>query len=60
MLLGVSLVSSVIVGVIGFVSGRESLRAAAVDQLTTIRELRTGELERVCTPPKTNSPPIRV
>ncbi|MBM7831805.1 class 3 adenylate cyclase [Agromyces cerinus] len=47
MLLGVSLVSSVIVGVIGFVSGRESLRAAAVDQLTTIRELRTGELERV-------------
>jgi len=49
MLLGVSLVSSVIVGVIGFVSGRESLRAAAVDQLTTIRELRTGELERVFT-----------
>ncbi|KQZ10937.1 hypothetical protein ASD23_01980 [Agromyces sp. Root1464] len=47
MLLGVSLISSIIVGVIGFVSGRESLRAAAVDQLTTIRELRTGELERV-------------
>ncbi|WP_022890484.1 adenylate/guanylate cyclase domain-containing protein [Agromyces italicus] len=47
MLLGVSLVSSIIVGVIGFVSGRESLKAAAIDQLTTIRELRTGELERV-------------
>ncbi|MFF2272045.1 adenylate/guanylate cyclase domain-containing protein [Agromyces sp. NPDC058136] len=49
MLLGVSLVSSIIVGVIGFVSGRESLKAAAIDQLTTIRELRTGELERVMT-----------
>lgn len=47
MLLGVSLVSSVVVGVIGFVSGRDSLRAAAVDQLTTIRELRAGELEHV-------------
>ncbi len=45
MLLSVSLISSVIVGVIGFVSGRESLRAAAIDQLTTIRELRTGEIE---------------
>jgi len=45
MLLGVSLISSVIVGVIGYVSGRESLRAAAIDQLTTIRELRVGELE---------------
>lgn len=45
MLLAVSLLSSVIVGVIGYVSGRESLRAAAVDQLTTIRELRIGEIE---------------
>jgi len=45
MLLAVSLVSSVIVGIIGFVSGRESLRAAAIDQLTTIRELRAHELE---------------
>lgn len=45
MLLGVSLVASVIVGIIGFISGRESLRAAAVDQLTTIRELRVGEIE---------------
>jgi class 3 adenylate cyclase len=45
MLLGVSLVSSVIVGVIGYISGRESLRADAIKQLTTIRELRVGEIE---------------
>ncbi|GAA1928222.1 adenylate/guanylate cyclase domain-containing protein [Microbacterium aoyamense] len=45
MLLGVSVISSVIVGVIGYVSGRESLREAAIDQLTTIRELRVGEIE---------------
>lgn len=45
MLLAVSVISSVIVGVIGYVNGRESLRAAAIDQLTTIREMRVGELE---------------
>ncbi|MFE1646301.1 adenylate/guanylate cyclase domain-containing protein [Microbacterium sp. P01] len=45
MLLAVSLIASVIVGVIGFISGRESLRAAAIDQLTTIRELRVSEIE---------------
>lgn len=45
MLLAVSVISSVIVGVIGYVSGRESLRAAAIDQLTTIREMRVDELE---------------
>ncbi|WP_172825656.1 adenylate/guanylate cyclase domain-containing protein [Microbacterium pygmaeum] len=45
MLLAVSLVSSVIIGVIGYINGRESLREAAIDQLTTIRELRVGELE---------------
>ncbi|KAA9111391.1 adenylate/guanylate cyclase domain-containing protein [Microbacterium rhizomatis] len=45
MLLSVSLISSVIVGIIGYVNGRESLREAAIDQLTTIRELRVGELE---------------
>ncbi|WP_127476919.1 adenylate/guanylate cyclase domain-containing protein [Microbacterium sulfonylureivorans] len=45
MLLAVSVISSVIVGVIGYVSGRESLRASAIDQLTTIREMRVGELE---------------
>lgn len=47
MLLGVSLVSSLIVGVIGFISGRESLRESAIDQLTTIRELRAYEIENV-------------
>ena len=46
MLLAVSLLSSAIVGFIGFTSGRESLRDAAFDQLTTIRELRTEEIER--------------
>ena len=46
MLLLVSLLSSAIVGVIGFVSGRESLRDAAFDQLTTIREMRSEEIER--------------
>ena len=45
MLLSVSLISSVIVGVIGYINGRESLREAAIDQLTTIRELRVGEIE---------------
>ncbi|MFD4959603.1 adenylate/guanylate cyclase domain-containing protein [Microbacterium sp. NPDC058389] len=45
MLLSVSVVSATIVGIIGYVSGRESLRASAIDQLTTIRELRVHELE---------------
>jgi class 3 adenylate cyclase len=45
MLLAVSLVSAVIVGVIGWISGRQSLQAAAIKQLTTIRELRVGEIE---------------
>nr|WP_314843346.1 adenylate/guanylate cyclase domain-containing protein [uncultured Microbacterium sp.] len=46
MLLLVSLISSVIVGVIGFVNGRESLRAAAFEQLTSIRDLRAEAIER--------------
>ena len=46
MLLGVSLVSSIVVGAIGFVSGRDSLREAAFEQLTTIRELRADAIER--------------
>lgn len=44
MLLGVSLISSVIVGTIGFVNGRQSLHDSAVDQLTTIREMRASEI----------------
>lgn len=46
MLLSVALVSSVIVAAIGFINGRDSLQAAAVHQLTTIRELRADAIER--------------
>ncbi|WP_125098730.1 adenylate/guanylate cyclase domain-containing protein [Leucobacter chromiireducens] len=45
MLLGVSLISSIVVGAIGFVNGRQSLHSAAVDQLTTIRSMRATEIE---------------
>ncbi|MGF6822542.1 class 3 adenylate cyclase [Microbacterium sp. ZKA21] len=44
MLLGVSLVSSIVVGAIGFLNGRQSLHDAAVDQLITIRSMRAAEL----------------
>ncbi|MDQ1131238.1 adenylate/guanylate cyclase domain-containing protein [Microbacterium sp. SORGH_AS_0888] len=44
MLMAVSLVSAGVVGVIGYVNGRDSLRDAVVDQLTAVRELRTGEI----------------
>ncbi|PCE15706.1 hypothetical protein AUC47_12585 [Microbacterium sp. SZ1] len=44
MLLAVSLVSSVIVGAIGFINGRGSLHDAAVDQLITIRSMRAAEI----------------
>ncbi len=45
MLLGVSLISALVVGLIGFTSGRDSLRAAAFEQLTTVRELRVAAIE---------------
>lgn len=44
MLLAVSLVSSVIVGAIGFLNGRQSLHDSAVDQLITIRSMRAAEI----------------
>src|SRR5690349_18707153 len=44
MLLAVSLVSSVIVGAVGFINGRQSLHEAAVDQLITIRSMRAAEV----------------
>ncbi|MDA4890325.1 HAMP domain-containing protein [Streptomyces sp. MS2A] len=44
MLLGVSLASSLIVGAIGFVNGRQSLHDSAVDQLITIRSMRAAEM----------------
>ena len=46
MLLAISLLSSIVVGVIGFVNGRNSLQEAAFDRLTTIRELRASAIER--------------
>lgn len=45
MLLGVSLVSALIIGAVGFVNGRSSLHASSIDQLTTIREMRTHEMK---------------
>ncbi|UOE43997.1 adenylate/guanylate cyclase domain-containing protein [Agromyces larvae] len=45
-LLATSLLSALVVGVIGWISGRDSLRAAAYDELTTIREFRSAELRR--------------
>ncbi|MFK4762917.1 adenylate/guanylate cyclase domain-containing protein [Microbacterium sp. ZW T5_45] len=44
MLLAVSLVSSIIVGAIGFLNGRQSLHDAAVDQLITIRSMRAADI----------------
>lgn len=46
MLLTVSLLSAVVVGVIGFFNGRDSLRAAAFEQLTSIRDLRAEAIQR--------------
>jgi class 3 adenylate cyclase len=46
MLLGTSLLSAAVVGTIGYLNGRDSLRDAAFDQLTSIRELRAEEIER--------------
>ncbi len=45
MLLGVSLISSIVVGAIGFVNGRQSLQDSAIDQVTTIRSMRATEIE---------------
>lgn len=44
MLLVASLLSTAVVGAVGYISGRESLRAEVVDKLTAMRELRTGEI----------------
>jgi class 3 adenylate cyclase len=46
MLLATSLLSSVVVGAIGFIDGRDSLREAAFARLTTIRELRADGIQR--------------
>lgn len=46
MLLAVGVVTSVVVGGVGYLSGRDSLRQAALEQLVTIRELRAEQVER--------------
>ena len=46
MLLGVSILASVVVGAIGLSSGRDSLEQAAFDQLSSVRESRHREIER--------------
>lgn len=46
MLLAVSLISAIVAGVIGFMSGRDSLQQAAFEQLTAIREVRAEAVER--------------
>jgi len=44
MLLVVSLLSALVVGAVGYISGRESLRAEVIDKVTAMRELRAGEV----------------
>ncbi|BBZ27371.1 adenylate/guanylate cyclase domain-containing protein [Mycolicibacterium madagascariense] len=45
MLLATSVLSSAVVGVIGYESGRSSLRASVFDRLTEIRQSQTRQLE---------------
>ncbi|MDR1767554.1 MAG: HAMP domain-containing protein [Propionibacteriaceae bacterium] len=49
MMLGVALMAAASVGVIGYSSGRAGLEAAAMAQLTTIREFRAQEIEQFFT-----------
>ncbi|WP_341976570.1 HAMP domain-containing protein [Microbacterium sp. LTA6] len=44
MLLAVSLLSSIVIGAVGFVNGRQALHDAAIDQLITIRSMRASEV----------------
>lgn len=46
MLLGVGIVTSLVVGVVAFTTGRDAMRDAALEQLVTIRELRAEQIER--------------
>ncbi len=45
MLLLVSIASSVVVGLIGYVNGRDSLRGAAFDRLIEVRDSRTVQMQ---------------
>lgn len=47
MLLLVSILSNVVVGIIGYVNGNESLRAAAIDQVVEVRDSRAREIARL-------------
>ncbi|WP_349867230.1 adenylate/guanylate cyclase domain-containing protein [Leifsonia sp. WHRI 6310E] len=47
MLLGVSIFSVLVTGVIGYVNATDSLKEAALKQLTSVRETRAAEIERV-------------
>ncbi len=44
MLILVSIASSVVVGLIGYVNGRDSLRSAAFDRLIEVRDSRSGQI----------------
>jgi class 3 adenylate cyclase len=46
MLLAVSILATLVIGVIGYVNGRDSLRDAAFQQVTSLRESRSSELKR--------------
>jgi class 3 adenylate cyclase len=46
MLLAVSFLAAIVIGTVGYVSGRDSLREAAFDQVTSIRESRARDVER--------------
>lgn len=47
MLLGVSVLSAVVTGVIGYVNATDSLKDAALKQLVSVRETRAAEITRV-------------
>ncbi|MGU3409950.1 adenylate/guanylate cyclase domain-containing protein [Microbacterium sp. M1A1_1b] len=46
MLLGVSVLAALVIGAVGYVNGRNSLQAAALNQVTSLRESRITELKR--------------
>ena len=46
MLLAVSIVAALVIAVVGYVNGRESLQTAAFNQVTSLREARITELKR--------------
>lgn len=46
MLLAVSIAAALVVGVVGYLNGRSSLEAAALNQVTSLREARITELKR--------------